>query len=160
MTQTRLTPALTALLQQSGLMIACAESCTAGLVSKLLTDQSGSSQWFERGFVTYSNASKQDMLGVQPDTLLKHGAVSLETVSEMALGALKNSKADVSLAISGIAGPDGGTPEKPVGMVCFAWADKEGRHHEEVKRFGGNRDSIRQQAADHAIQGMLQFLSA
>ena len=160
MTQTREASALTALLQQRGLMIACAESCTAGLVSKLLTDQAGSSHWFERGFVTYSNASKLEMLDVRTSTLQEHGAVSLETVREMAMGALSNSRADVALAISGIAGPDGGSPQKPVGMVCFAWAEKRGRHHEEVKRFDGDRDSIRQQAADHAIQGMLEFLSA
>jgi nicotinamide-nucleotide amidase len=150
---------LTRLLLERGWMIATAESCTAGLVSKLLTDQAGSSQWFDRGFVTYSNQSKQEMLGVQVNTLSRYGAVSRETVSEMALGALHNSTADTALAISGIAGPDGGTDEKPVGTVWFAWADDTGRVDEKIKLFAGDRDSIRQQAADYAIRGMLEFLS-
>ena len=160
MTQTDALPALTALLQQRGLMISCAESCTAGLVCKLLTDQAGSSQWFERGFITYSNQSKQEMLGVRPETLQEHGAVSRETVSEMVQGALSNSNADVALAISGIAGPDGGSREKPIGTVWFAWADKSVGHKEQVRQFAGDRDSVRQQAARYAIQGMLEFLSS
>lgn len=149
---------LTALLLSKQLMITTAESCTAGLVAKLLTDQAGSSQWFERGFVTYSNEAKQEMLGVQRDTLQTQGAVSKAIVMEMAYGALQHSHADIAVAISGIAGPDGGTPDKPIGTVCFGWAESTGRHEEVMKHFDGDRDAVRQQAADYAISGVLKFL--
>jgi nicotinamide-nucleotide amidase len=160
MAQTSYLSNLTTLLLERGLIITTAESCTAGLVSKLLTDQAGSSQWFDRGFVTYSNQSKQEMLGVQAQTLAQFGAVSKETVKEMAQGALHNSAAHVAVAISGIAGPDGGTGEKPVGTVWFAWADNTGRKHAEMKLFSGDRDSVRMQAAEYAIQGMFEFLQS
>jgi len=141
-------------------MIVTAESCTAGLLAKLLTDQAGSSQWFERGFVTYSNEAKQEMLGVGENTLDEHGAVSELTVAEMAKGALLHSHASVSIVISGIAGPDGGTPEKPVGTVWFGWADASGRHQEVMQHFDGERDAVRRQAAEYAISGMLDFLDS
>lgn len=108
--------------REAGLMIATAESCTGGLVAATLTDIAGASDIFERGFVTYSEAAKQENLGVRAETLAEFGAVSLETAGEMAVGALKASHADISVAITGIAGPGGGSPDKPVGLVCFATA--------------------------------------
>ena len=139
-------------------MIATAESCTAGLVAKLLTDRAGSSQWFERGFVTYSNLAKQQMLGVSEETLQSHGAVSEQTVTEMVNGALDHSPAEIALAITGIAGPDGGSADKPVGTVWFAWADRYARCRQVRQHFSGDRASIRQQAAEYAIDGLLEFL--
>jgi nicotinamide-nucleotide amidase len=160
MTQTNYLKALTDLLVARGLMIATAESCTAGLVSGLLTEEAGSSQWFERGFVTYSNLSKQQMLGVSEQTIQQHGAVSQQTVREMARGAIQQSEADVALSISGIAGPDGGSDDKPVGTVWFAWADRDGRELQQRKHFSGDRAAVREQAAQYAIQGMLEFLQS
>jgi len=151
--------ALTERLLERGLKVATAESCTAGLLAKLLTDAPGSSQWFERGFVTYSNAAKQEMLGVPQKIIAQHGAVSEQTVTEMAQGALANSHASVALAISGIAGPDGGTPDKPVGTVWFAWLLAGAEAAREVILFQGSRDAIRQQAAAHAVQGLLKYLA-
>jgi len=152
--------ALTGLLLTRQLRVATAESCTAGLVAKLLTDLAGSSQWLERGFVTYSNEAKREMLGVRETTLDRHGAVSEPVVIEMAAGALQYSHADVSLAISGIAGPDGGTPDKPVGTVWFAWALRSGQHQQIMQCFSGDRASIRRQAAGYAVRGMLEFLQS
>ena len=152
--------ALTQQLLDRQLLVATAESCTAGLVAKLLTDMAGSSQWFERGFVSYSNLAKQQMLGVNEQTLQSHGAVSEQTVIEMATGALHNSSADIALAISGIAGPDGGSADKPVGTVWFAWAHQDGRCRQAVEHFDGDRASIRQQAAEYAIDGLLEFLGS
>ncbi len=149
---------LTDLLLQQGLMVATAESCTAGLVAKLLTDQAGSSRWFERGFVTYSDDAKQEMLGVRAEALQEHGAVSEATIIEMVQGALKNSRADVAIAISGIAGPDGGSTDKPVGTVWFAWAGRGWAGVQQIQVFAGDRAAVRQQAADHALQGLLDFL--
>lgn len=149
---------LTDLLLKQGLMVVTAESCTAGLAAKKLTDRAGSSDWFERGFITYSNAAKQEMLGVSAQTLETCGAVSEQTVAEMATGALQNSRADVAVAISGIAGPDGGSPDKPVGTVWFAWACKNRSCYQERKLFHGKRDEVRQQAADFALQGLLKYL--
>ena len=137
--------------------LATAESCTGGWVAQVVTAVAGSSAWFERGFVTYSNAAKQEMLGVGSDTLARHGAVSEETAREMALGALARSKADVAVAVTGIAGPSGGSPEKPVGTVCFAWADAAGAHSE-TRRFSGDRDSVRRQSVVHALEGVLRAL--
>ncbi len=114
------------LLKSHGMMLATAESCTGGGVAQAITEVAGSSAWFERGFVTYSNLSKQQMLGVRESTLKQHGAVSEMTVREMVAGALQHSSAQVALAVSGIAGPDGGTAEKPVGTVWFAWGLKDG----------------------------------
>ena len=135
-----------------------AESCTGGWIAKVLTDLAGSSVWFERGFVTYSNQSKHEMLGVAEATLESYGAVSRETVSEMATGALKNSHADFSLSVSGIAGPSGGSADKPVGLVWFAWATKDGVISSEQKFFSGDRDEVRKQAVIFALIRLINLL--
>ena len=145
-------------LKERGLMLATAESCTGGWASQALTSISGSSDWFERGFVTYSNAAKQEMLGVAPATLERHGAVSEQTAREMASGALSRSRADIALAITGVAGPTGGTPDKPVGMVCFAWARKGAPIACSTRQFGGDRDAVRRQSVIAALQGVLEQL--
>ena len=116
-------------LHQRNLLLVSAESCTGGWLAKQITDLPGSSAIFDRGFVTYSNDSKQQMLGVQKNTIEGFGAVSENVVNEMALGALENSNADIAIAISGVAGPDGGTKEKPVGMVCFGFMQKGNTPH-------------------------------
>jgi nicotinamide-nucleotide amidase len=139
-------------LTADGKKIATAESCTGGWIAQTITDVPGSSAWFDRGFVTYSNAAKVQMLGVKPQTLESYGAVSAETATEMAVGALKHSDADISVAVTGIAGPDGGTPEKPVGTVFIAWADKNGENTVVKKHFAGNRRQIRGQTVKSAIQ--------
>ena len=136
--------------------LSVAESCTGGLVSKLMTDVPGSSQWFDRGFVTYTNEAKIDMLGVPLSTLTEYGAVSLQTVEAMASGVLANSLAEISLAISGVAGPGGGSDEKPVGTVCFAWANKQGQNISEIKLFSGDRESVRLKAANYALEGVIK----
>ena len=145
------------LLRQHGLL-AVAESCTGGWVAKCLTDIAGSSQWFDRGFVSYSNAAKQAMLGVSGDTLETAGAVSEQTVREMAAGVLENSLATVALAISGIAGPGGAMPGKPVGTVCFAWTVAGDEVQAETRHFEGDRDSVRRQSVGFALQGLLNVL--
>lgn len=140
-------------------MVTTVESCTGGWVAKVLTDIPGSSSWFDRGFVTYTNQAKQDMLGVPAVVLEKYGAVSEQTVQAMARGGLNHSQADFSLAISGIAGPGGGTADKPVGLVCFAWAEKRetaaprvwSAHH----IFSGDREAVRRQAVATALKEML-----
>ena len=144
---------------QRGWMMAAAESCTGGWVAKVCTDLPGSSVWFERGFVTYTNEAKQEMLGVQQHTLEDSGAVSETTVAEMAQGALAHSRAQVSLAISGIAGPGGATPDKPVGTVCFAWAVTGQDVLTERQCFDGDRESVRRQAVGHALEGVLRLLN-
>jgi nicotinamide-nucleotide amidase len=144
-------------LRDAGLMLACAESCTGGLVSAAVTETAGASNWFERGFITYSNRAKEEMLGVPEDVLEKYGAVSEQTAQAMAQGALRNSRAQISLAITGVAGPGGGTENKPVGMVCFAWA----LSHLcliETKHFSGGRETIRLAAAEHALRGIIKML--
>ena len=151
-------PALTDLLLSRQLLIVTAESCTAGLVAKLLTDQAGSSQWFERGFVTYSNLAKQEMLGVSEGTLLAEGAVSEAVVIAMAAGALQHSAAHVAVAVSGVAGPHGGSVDKPVGSVWFAWGLRSGRQCQIARHFSGDRAAVREQAADYALGGLLEFL--
>ena len=138
--------------------LAVAESCTGGWLAKTVTDLAGSSQWFERGFITYSNAAKQEMLGVRPKTLLRDGAVSEAVVMEMAAGALIHSQADISVAISGIAGPGGAIPGKPVGTVCFSWALKNHTYHKETKHFEGDREAVRLQAVVFALEGLLDVL--
>lgn len=152
---------LAVLLIKNNKQLTVAESCTGGWVAKVLTDMPGSSTWFERGFVTYSNQAKQEMLGVAESTLDDYGAVSQETVIEMARGALKNSHADFSLSISGIAGPDGGSIDKPVGLVWFAWAekpDKEKNIIAEQKNFSGDRNAVREQAVLHALIQLVTFI--
>ena len=146
--------ALGNLLSEYELKIATAESCTGGWVSQAITSVAGSSQWFDRGFVTYSNEAKREMLSVRVHTLRKHGAVSEKVVQEMALGAVKKSNASFSVAISGIAGPDGGTEDKPVGTVWFAWAygtDVESS----MMVFPGDRQQVRLGAATIALQGLV-----
>lgn len=146
-----------ALLKQ-GRVLATAESCTGGWVAKLVTDVAGSSQWFDRGFVTYSNAAKQDMLGVPGETLECEGAVSEPTVTAMVSGALRHSNADVALAISGIAGPGGERPGKPVGTVCFAWQQRGSAPRIETQYFSGDRNNVRQQAVLHVLRILLNEL--
>jgi len=145
-------------LKAHGLMLATAESCTGGGVAQAITAIAGSSAWFERGFITYSNQSKQQMLGVTEATLIGHGAVSEATVRAMVAGALEHSAAQVALAVSGIAGPDGGTPDKPVGTVWFAWGLKNGVTHAQRHQFRGDRAEVRAQAVRIALQGVLALL--
>ena len=132
-------------LAEKSLMLATAESCTGGLVAAAITDVSGSSGWFERGFVTYSNEAKSTMLGVPAKLIRDHGAVSEETAREMALGALARSRAGIALSITGVAGPGGGSGAKPVGTVCFAWA-AAGRATSETRHFEGDREAVRRQS--------------
>jgi nicotinamide-nucleotide amidase len=141
-------------------MLATAESCTGGWLAKCLTDIAGSSAWFERGFVTYSNRAKQDMLGVAAATLETSGAVSEASVGEMVRGALVHSAADVAVAISGIAGPAGGSPDKPVGTVCFAWLVAGGQPRVETRRFDGDREAVRRQAVVRALEVLVDVLGA
>ncbi len=145
-------------LQRRRLMLATAESCTGGLVAATLTRIPGSSGWFERGFVTYSNAAKMELLGVSAVTLLDHGAVSEPVVREMAAGALRHSHAQAALAISGIAGPGGGGPGKPVGTVCFAWAALGLATRATTEHFAGDRDAVRYRAVARALAGVLDML--
>ena len=153
-----MTEQLGRLLLMHNLMLATAESCTGGGLTEMITQVPGSSTWFERGFVSYSNNAKQEMLGVDHDTLNKHGAVSEQTACAMAEGALTHSQAQVSVAITGIAGPDGGTEEKPVGTVCLAW-QREGQSAQSVRvLFEGDRQQVRRQACLMALQGLIDLL--
>lgn len=147
------------LLKAHGLMLATAESCTGGGVAQAITEIAGSSAWFERGFVTYSNDSKRELLGVSLDTLMHHGAVSEAVVREMVAGALHHSHAQVALAVSGIAGPDGGTPEKPVGTVWFAWGVKDRTCVAHLHHLGGSRGEVRAQSVRIALQGVVDLLT-
>jgi len=146
-------------LKKRGLMLTTAESCTGGWISEAVTMVPGSSEWFERGFVTYTYISKREMLGVNQDTLGEHGAVSEEVVREMVSGALARSHAQVAVAVTGIAGPTGATPTKPVGTVCFAWAAKNGKPHSETKRYAGDREAVRRQSVEHALKGVLELIA-
>jgi nicotinamide-nucleotide amidase len=139
-------------LKANGRWITCAESCTGGGIAKAITDIAGSSAYFDRGFVTYSNAAKHDLLGVEEGTLAAHGAVSEAVVREMAVGALHAARADLALSVSGIAGPDGGSEEKPVGTVWFGFADGAGRVLARKVQFTGDRDAVRLQATIFALQ--------
>jgi nicotinamide-nucleotide amidase len=139
-------------------MLVTAESCTGGWVAQAVTSIAGSSDWFERGFITYSNDSKQELLGVRSETLVRHGAVSEQTALEMAQGALARSKGTVALAVTGVAGPGGGSAAKPVGMVCFAWASKHAAKSE-TRRFSGDRESVRKQSVIRALEGVLEQLA-
>jgi nicotinamide-nucleotide amidase len=138
-----------------GVRIATAESCTGGLVAGAITDVAGSSDWFERGFVTYSNDAKREQLGVAQSTLDAHGAVSEAVAAEMAIGALRTSRADVAVAVTGVAGPGGGTAAKPVGMVCFAWASRDGALRRETRHFPGDRAAVRHASVDRALAGLV-----
>jgi nicotinamide-nucleotide amidase len=146
------------LLLERRLMFAAAESCTGGWVSQAVTSVPGSSQWFDRGFVTYSNRAKQEMLEVQADTLAREGAVSEAVAREMAEGALRRSQAQVSLAITGVAGPDGGSPGKPVGTVCFAWAAAGRIVISRTEHFQGDRTAIRWQSVVTGLTGVSDLL--
>jgi len=145
-------------LRARGWMLATAESCTGGWIGQLITAQPGSSHWYERGFITYANIAKQEMLGVPADTLERYGAVSEETASAMAAGALKHSHAQATLAISGIAGPGGGTPQKPVGLVCYGWALSDGTLLSSTCRLDGDREEIRSRAVAAALRGLIDLL--
>ena len=141
-----------------GWMLATAESCTGGWVGQLLTSLPGSSHWYERGFITYANAAKIEMLGVPADLIETLGAVSEETAAAMAAGALKHSHAHASLAISGIAGPGGGTPQKPVGLVCYGWALADGSVMSSTCRLDGDREEIRSRAVAAALRGLIELV--
>lgn len=145
--------------------IATAESCTGGLVAKLITDLSGSSQWFERGFVTYSNLAKEQMLGVDEQLITEFGAVSEPVAAAMARGTLQHSEAQFSLSITGIAGPGGGTEMKPVGLVCFGWAHFRNNNLADkiivttkIQQFSGDREMVRNQSALYALQNLLEII--
>ncbi len=142
-----------------GWMLACAESCTGGGIAAAVTSLAGSSQWFDRGFVTYSNQAKQDMLGVRSETLAKFGAVSEAAVREMVTGALAHSQAQVAVAVSGIAGPGGGSALRPVGTVCVAWAVDGTEPIVCTEHFSGDREAVRAQTVTCALRGILDVLT-
>lgn len=144
-------------LKRAKAMLVSAESCTGGWAAQVVTSVSGSSDWFDRGYVTYSNSAKQELLGVRKSTLEKHGAVSEETAREMALGALGRGRGTIALAITGVAGPSGGTAAKPVGTVCIAWA-RGGKAVSETHRFSGDRQSVRRQSVVRALEGVMEQL--
>lgn len=148
---------LGAALLRRGLMLTSAESCTGGWISKVVTDIAGSSAWFDRGFVTYSNQAKQDLLGVATETLAAHGAVSEAVVLEMAAGALARSRAQVAVAVSGIAGPGGGTPDKPVGTVWFAWIRPDAPPETRRLQFAGDRTEVRHQCVRLVLERLLEI---
>jgi nicotinamide-nucleotide amidase len=145
-------------LHAKGWMLSTAESCTGGWVAQVVTAIPGSSAWFDRGFVTYSNRAKQEMLGVHAATLDEHGAVSEQTVKEMAAGALANSAAQISVALSGIAGPGGGSKQKPIGTVCISWAMNGAASLATTCRLSGDREEIRSRAVAAALRGLIELL--
>jgi len=145
-------------LKHHGQTIATAESCTGGWVSKVLTDRAGCSEYVEAGLVTYSNEAKQMILGVDPQVLDEHGAVSEPVVRQMVAGAVRATGADVAVAISGIAGPGGGSEEKPVGTVWFAWGSGPGHMETSIQHFEGDREAVRRQAVLYALQEVTRFL--
>lgn len=158
MTDEQLTQLSTRVGQQllaRGATVTTAESCTGGWIAKVLTDIAGSSAWFHRGFVTYSNDAKQQMIGVSERSLAEHGAVSEPVVREMAQGALREAAADFAISVSGIAGPDGGSEEKPVGTVWFGFACADGEILAECYCFSGDREAVRRQATARALQTLL-----
>lgn len=142
-------------LNTAGKVLATAESCTGGWIAQVITSVPGSSVWFDRGFVTYSNAAKREMLGVDATILSRFGAVSEEAAKAMAEGALRHSHAQLAVAVTGIAGPSGGTAAKPVGMVCFAWAEKGKETRVVAHHFSGDRKAIRAQSVQLALEGLL-----
>ena len=144
-------------LQDKGLLLATAESCTGGGVAQAITEVPGSTGWFECGFVPYSNQSKTEMLDVPAALIAQLGSVSEEVAAEMARGALANTVADVAISTTGIAGPTGAVPGKPVGTVCFGWARGDQVHTERLV-FSGDRQAVREQTVRHALQGLLRFI--
>jgi len=147
-------------LKVRGWMLVTAESCTGGWVAEAVTMVSGSSAWFERGFVTYTDLAKQEMLGVQSTTLERHGAVSEATVREMVTGALAHGRGDVAVSVSGVAGPTGGTPAKPVGMVCLGWGVRGREPISVTRHFPGDREAVRRFAVIEALEGLIQLARA
>lgn len=158
--------ALARIFIERGWKIALAESCTGGLVSANLTDLSGSSDWFERGYITYSNAAKSECLDVPVEMIESFGAVSEQVAKAMAEGARRNANVNVAISITGIAGPTGGSPEKPVGTVCFGWTIKKDLESDKVdttvitKQFSGDRQTVREQARDYAVSKLLELLQS
>ena len=152
------TAQLAALLQDKGWMLATAESCTGGMIAAACTELSGSSNWFERGFVTYSNEAKTEMLGVEPALIEANGAVSEVVARAMAFGAVRHSRARVSVAVTGVAGPTGGSKDKPVGTVWFAFM-VDGVLSSETRRFDGDRAAVRTATVRHAFARLLQLLA-
>lgn len=150
--------ALATRLKTQGRMLATAESCTGGLIAGACTDLSGSSEWFERGFVSYSNEAKTELLGVDAALIRRHGAVSEPVARAMAEGAVARSRAQVAVAVTGVAGPTGGTPDKPVGTVWFGW-NVAGVLHTEVRRFDGDRAAVRAATVRHALARLLDLLN-
>lgn len=148
------------LLHRRGMRLVTAESCTGGWVGMVMTAVPGSSAWYDRGFITYSNDAKHAQLGVAMATIEQAGAVSIATVREMAAGALQHSVADIAVSISGIAGPGGGTPQKPVGTVCIGWVMRDGTVQASTHQFAGDREAIRARAVAVALQGVILLLSA
>jgi nicotinamide-nucleotide amidase len=146
------------LLTNKNLLLATAESCSGGGIAYAVTEISGSSKWFECGFITYSNSSKSELLDISPALIAQHGSVSEEIAAAMAEGALANCEAHVAVATTGIAGPLGAVPGKPVGTVCFAWS-MNGKTHTERLLFSGDRNAVREQTVSHALKGLLQFLA-
>jgi nicotinamide-nucleotide amidase len=145
-------------LASRGWKLATAESCTGGWIAKCCTDLAGSSAWFERGFVTYSNVAKMDSLGVNAGVLQEAGAVSREVALQMADGARRSAGVDIAVAVTGVAGPDGGTPDKPVGTVWFGWSRKGQAPDAELACFQGDRDAVRRQSVAYAVQGVIDRL--
>lgn len=156
----KLAERLGALLLERGECLAAAESCTGGWLAQSVTAIAGSSAWFDRGFVTYSNLAKVDMLSVPESTLERHGAVSEAVARAMVQGVLAHSRADWSVAVTGIAGPTGGSPGKPVGTVCFAWAHKDGGCEAQTGHFSGDRAAVREQAVRCALNGLIDRLGS
>ena len=154
----RLVQKLAALLLGKGWRMATAESCTGGWVAKCCTDLAGSSAWFDRAYIAYSNTAKTDMLAVKPGALQQHGAVSEVIARQMAQGALRAAGVQAALSVTGIAGPDGGSAEKPVGTVWFAWAVQGQETSADCRQFSGDRESVRCQSVLHALQGLLRRL--
>jgi nicotinamide-nucleotide amidase len=144
-------------LKKHNLKLVTAESCTGGGLAYTITEVSGSSDWFERGYVTYSNKAKQELLGVKLATLNSFGAVSEQTAREMAEGALQHSEADVSVAITGIAGPTGGTPEKPVGTVWFGWVGMDGKINTAMQIFPGDRHAVRESSIRWILEKLINL---
>jgi nicotinamide-nucleotide amidase len=160
MAVTALVEALAAALRSQRRMMASAESCTGGLIAAACTSLAGSSDWFERGFVTYTNDAKTEMLGVPAELIAQHGAVSAEVAKAMARGALAHSKAHLAVAVTGIAGPGGATPGKPVGTVWVAVAASGSEAHAELLQLAGDRDAVRRQSVEHALALLLKLASA
>ena len=161
MADSRIQPLLLQLsgqLKQQRQMLVTAESCTGGGIAYAITELPGSSEWFERGFVTYSNPAKQEQLGVPPELIARHGAVSEQVAAAMALGALQHSHADFSVAVTGIAGPDGGTEEKPVGTVCFGWGQRGAGARTARVVFDGDRRQVRELSILTALQGLADLV--